>query len=198
MAETWLISDPHFGHHIAAAERGFGTTEDHDRWLVDQCRRRFHPTDTIWWLGDIAFDGWQARLADTIDYLPGHHHLILGNHDRAHPCNRNASAHLDRYRARFETVQLAASIRWEGRELLLSHFPYDGDHTDDERYQQWRLRDFGATLIHGHTHAPEKFSRSRKGTVQIHVGVDAWRRPVRLGELIRSAEAWVLDHLEDR
>jgi calcineurin-like phosphoesterase family protein len=34
---------------------------------------------------------------------------------------------------------------------------------------QWRLRDEGKYLIHGHLHSAEKFNGR-----EIHVGVDAW------------------------
>ena len=192
MSTAWIISDPHFGHGIASRERGFTSPAEHDRWLLDLCSRRFQPGDDVWWLGDIAFDGWRDRLPNTIGAMPAQsHHLVLGNHDRPHPLNRNGHAYAAEYLQWFSTVQMAAKLRWEGREVVLSHFPYDGDHTREERYDEWRMRDRGITLIHGHTHSAEKFSRSKSGTLQIHAGVDAWRAPVALSTLLLEAEAWI-------
>ncbi len=58
--------------------------------------------------------------------------------------------------------------------LRMSHFPYTGDSHDKPRYDKIRPKDDGKVLLHGHTHAHETVSRSAKGTLQIHVGVDSW------------------------
>jgi calcineurin-like phosphoesterase family protein len=56
-----------------------------------------------------------------------------------------------------------------------SHFPYTGDSQAESRYDKYRaLDEDGTPIIHGHTHSSEKVSRTDKGTLQIHVGVDAW------------------------
>lgn len=61
--------------------------------------------------------------------------------------------------------------------MLLSHFPYEGDHDGrEDRYQQWRLRDEGAWLINGHVHGAWTL-RNR----QINVGVDKWLFPIEQG-----------------
>jgi calcineurin-like phosphoesterase family protein len=57
-----------------------------------------------------------------------------------------------------------------------------------------RLPDHGAVLIHGHTHSTgSPVSRSKSGTLQILVGVDAWGfRPVHseeVAEIIRQEAA---------
>ena len=49
---------------------------------------------------------------------------------------------------------------------------------------QWRLRDAGNPVLHGHTHSTEKVSFSACGTPQLHVGWDAWGRPVRFHEIV--------------
>ena len=195
MSETWLISDPHFGHALAAKERGFDSVEGHDAWLVRQCQVKVGLKDDLFWLGDMAFAGWKDRLHNIMPKLPGRHHLVLGNHDRAHPLNSRAFDHQHQYVVWFDSMQTSAQLSWEGRKLLLSHFPYqgEGERKMADRHTQWRLRDEGTWLIHGHTHSTKKFSLSLKGTLQLHAGVDAWRGPVRLGELVRAGEAWLAE-----
>jgi len=61
------------------------------------------------------------------------------------------------------------------RFVNLSHFPYIGDsHDSNDRWGEYRLKDYGTTILHGHTHSKKKISRSSRGTLQINVGVDAW------------------------
>ena len=85
----------------------------------------------------------------------------------------------------FESVQAFARIRIDGRPVLLSHFPYYGDHTALDRHSQYRLKDQGLWLLHGHTHSREKLGPFMLPVVtfngepfyqgrQLHVGVDAW------------------------
>lgn len=189
----WMLSDPHFGHSVAARSRGFETVEDHDNAILRNLRRKFRTGDTVWWLGDIAFDGWQPRVHDVLWNLPGEHHLVLGNHDRAHPINNRSFDHQWGFQsAGFRSIQTAARLKYKSTQALLSHFPYTGDHAGKaDRYEEWRLRDLGIPLIHGHTHVSEKLSFSANGTPQVHVGMDAWDlQPVLIWdafELIRSA-----------
>ena len=56
--------------------------------------------------------------------------------------------------------------------VLLSHFPYAGDSHDEDRYAQFRLRDEGIPLLHGHESFRER--RTKHGTWHINVGVDWW------------------------
>jgi calcineurin-like phosphoesterase family protein len=56
------------------------------------------------------------------------------------------------------------------------------------------MRDCGAPIIHGHTHSPEQVSFSNEGTIQVHVGVDAWDfTPVEQGvvvQIVKDAGHW--------
>ena len=73
------------------------------------------------------------------------------------------------------------------RTLRLCHFPYEGDHGDEDRYPEHRPIDDGRWLLHGHVHE-EWRQRGR----MINVGVDAWAgQPVseeQLAELIDAGE----------
>jgi calcineurin-like phosphoesterase family protein len=57
--------------------------------------------------------------------------------------------------------------------FVLSHYPYNGDHTEKDRHVNLRPTDQGVPLIHGHTHQTEQITFSKKGTPMLSVGVDA-------------------------
>lgn len=191
MSETWLTSDTHLGHDFVARLRGFEDHAEHDAHLARKWDKRVREGDEVWVLGDVAMNGWQQRL-DWFTERPGIKHLVLGNHDRAHPSQRNAHLYSDQYRGRFSTVQTAATLR-RGK-LLLSHFPYGGegvtrDEAKPERYSQWRLRDEGVPLLHGHVHDTITGRLSQRGTPMLHVGPDAWGlAPVTLHDALKAME----------
>jgi calcineurin-like phosphoesterase family protein len=175
MGEIRFVGDAHLGHRLVAGLRGFAAVEDHDHQILSNMARVARP-DTIWWhTGDEAFDGWQGRIK-AFAAIPGTHHLVLGNHDRGFPANSSSYKYLSAYREVFASVQLAAKISHQGVGLLICHFPYDGDTEGrgEDRFEQWRLRDLGKPLIHGHTHSAQRVSTSARGTVQLHAGLDAW------------------------
>lgn len=186
---VWFTSDPHWGHEFVAKDRGFASAAEHDEWLDDVYRTHFADTDTVWWLGDLTIrlpvKEAVARCTDTQPLAK--HHLVFGNHDKGHPMHRHAYRSYDDY-ADFDSVQPFARRRGHNRvDILMSHFPYNapgGDHTEINRYPQWRLPDLGSPLIHGHTHSDERVSFTENGTVQVHVGIDAWKRPVSLDEVL--------------
>lgn len=164
---TYFTADPHFGHRLVAELRGFDDPAEHDEHLIQNWRRVVQPGDTVWILGDLAVSSpWRAL--GIITGLPGRVHLISGNHDPVHPMHRDAHRYLRRYLDVFESVQPFARRKIAGEEVLLSHFPYDKDR-HEARYTQYRLRDEGRWLLHGHTH--EKYRREGR---EVHVGLDAW------------------------
>lgn len=140
------------------------------------------PDDTVYHLGDVALGPIRESLA-CIRRLNGHKILILGNHDR--PFMKKDKPAFDEWmdtyiKAGFEDIRFSdAHTIGDGKTavspVLLSHFPYDGDSHGEERYKQDRLKDVGVPLIHGHTHSSaHPVSKSKRGTVQVHVGMDAW------------------------
>jgi calcineurin-like phosphoesterase family protein len=173
MGNTWLMADPHLGHGLAAKLRGFDDVAQHDTTIIRNIRRRVQYQDTLFLLGDLAFNGWADRVHRL--RIAAELHIILGNHDR--PAVNNSRGHT--YQRQLmdltgaQSVLPFARISHEGQTFLLSHYPYDGDHGAD-RYEQWRLRDLGVPIIHGHTHSSEKLSYSKLGTPQICVSAEAW------------------------
>ncbi|MFI5609638.1 metallophosphoesterase family protein [Amycolatopsis sp. NPDC051903] len=173
--DVWFTSDTHFDHQLVAGLRGFETPAEHDAHVVETWNATVRPGDQVWHLGDVGM-GRLARFADTLRQLNGEIHLVTGNHDEPWPGLRQAHRHQRAWLEHFATVQAFARRRIEGRNVLLSHFPYEGDHIGADRGSQYRLPDEGLSLLHGHVH-----SLWRKRDRQLNVGLDVHDlRPVHL------------------
>lgn len=202
---TWFTADLHIGHKLMAHHRAAAATicapwespeidafviDWHDRALAANWDALVGPDDLVWVLGDISAGGARAQRG-ALEWLaarPGRKRLIAGNHDGCHPLHRDSHKWQPEYLWVFETVQSAGRIRAGGVSVLLSHFSYSSDHTAEARYNQWRLRDEGELLIHGHIHSPE-----RRNGRELHVGVDAWElKPV----AAQSIEQLIADYQE--
>lgn len=163
----YYTSDLHLGHALVAETRGyFGDVSEHDTAVLDSLRDELNPKgDQLWILGDLSGGSKRMteRALDLLAALPFPKHLILGNHDPGHPMHRDAWKWQRRYLDVFESIQPFARQRFTvddfRHEVMLSHFPYDGDHTEEARYSQYRLRDCGRWLLHGHTHSRGRGAR---------------------------------------
>lgn len=175
-----FTSDLHLGHESVAGHRGFPNAALHDQHIADTWRRMVHRDAVVWVLGDLTGGGHVDEALDLLADLPGRKRLVLGNHDRAHPLHSDSHKHTAKLFRVFEAVQLHAQQSINGTKVMLSHFPYTGDHTSEDRHTAWRLRDVGRPLLHGHTHQ----SRVRIFNDHvIHVGWDSWFRPVHADEI---------------
>ncbi|WP_353707257.1 metallophosphoesterase [Cellulosimicrobium sp. ES-005] len=177
MSNVWFTSDLHLGHYKVAALRGFAGQEEHDAAIVEAWEAVVRKGDQVWVLGDLAVSS-PAYALNVLESLPGEKHLIWGNHDQGHPMHRDAHRKAAKYLDVFSSAQAFARRRVLGREVLLSHFPYFGDTAGrvGDRHTQYRLRNEGLPLIHGHTHSAETFSVAPARipfTPQLHVGLDA-------------------------
>lgn len=108
--------------------------------------------------------------------------LVLGNHDGAHPANRNAEGYFDEYAIVFEKVFESAEVEIGDQRVMLSHFPYAGipDRFSRRSFDAWQLPDRGEWLIHGHTHS----SQRRSGPRSICASLEAWNlRPATAEEI---------------
>lgn len=189
---VFYAADLHIGHRLVAGLRGFEDPAEHDGELARRWDARVAAADVVWLLGDISGGGRgsQQRALAWIADRPGVKHLIAGNHDSAHPMHENAHKVLPGYLEVFASVQQSARRTLAGHSLLLSHFPYLGAEQDDDdrgaRFDQWRLPDRGAWLLHGHTHSAQRLSAPRS----IHVGLDAWDlAPVPIDTIVQMIAA---------
>jgi calcineurin-like phosphoesterase family protein len=177
-----LTSDLHFGHKLVAGTRGFEDPVDHDVRVQRNWLRLVAPTDTVWVLGDISSGGAAAQMASLaiLKQLPGVKYLVAGNHDSVHPKHRGKAIQWDHvYRDVFTYICSQACVAVAGHRLMLSHFPYHHDR-GEVRYPEWRLRDEGRWLAHGHTHEEAVWDAARPR--EFNVALDAHGlKPVNLG-----------------
>lgn len=181
----WFTSDTHFGHKniIKYSNRPFKDFFHMDAQIVENWNTLVHPEDEVYHLGDVALGPWE-RWDEILRSLNGFKILVVGNHDRIFRGEkpRMQERFAEHYADWFDVVtDEIKNFPVAGKLVNMSHFPYDGDSHDGDRYTQYRLPDDGKILIHGHTHAEyaqtgmdSRVSRSKAGTLQVHVGMDAW------------------------
>lgn len=144
--------------------------------------------DEVWYLGDFSL----ARRAVEV-FLPrlnGKKHLVAGNHDHCHPHHyRNEKRGQEMrgfyLKCGFASVALSNRLVIDGIPVNLSHLPYTGDHSENDRFTKHRLQDTGDWLLCGHVH--EKWKVCNR---MINVGVDVWNfYPVPETEIIKILRA---------
>lgn len=166
-----VTSDLHLGHRRVSEYRGFGDdTDAHDAHLAEGWDSHVKDDDTVHVLGDLCISN-VPRALQWIKDRPGKKHFVSGNHDGCHPMHRRWQRVIHAYQEVFDTVQTVGSLRLEGHVVMMSHFPYEEDHTAAPRYMEWRLPNRGHWLLHGHTHMATQRLHDKR---EIHVGVDAW------------------------
>lgn len=197
MSKRYYLSDPHIGHELVAWTRGFertdvpqkwsetigamrpvGDSAAHDAVLAENWDRVVGPDDHVIILGDISINPKRDNAFGWIRDRPGTKHLIAGNHDEVHSMHSKSWSALANplWRDTFITINDFKRLKIEGKTVLLSHFPYDGEGDRDmaDRNVEYRLKDMGFPLLHGHTHSKEKHSLSLLGTPQLCLSLDAW------------------------
>lgn len=144
------------------------TPPQHDEWLRSNWNAVVAKNDVVYVLGDVALN--HITAIEWMKTVRGHKYLIAGNHDACHPLHKDWAAKTRRYLEVFKGVSAMVFQEIAGEKVMLSHFPYEVDHVPAARFMEWRLRDEGRWLLHGHTHTSLRVTGER----QIHVGVDAW------------------------
>ena len=186
--DVYVTSDEHYGHRRIneLAGRPFSSVEEMDETIIARHNETVGPHALTIHLGDYAL-GDRHRGLSYLSRLAGYHLLIDGNHDKCFHGDpkgwRYTREYLD---AGFITVTSSMVLRLPStrphgprRTVLLSHFPYAADHTDQVRFAELRLRDTGSWLVHGHVHGA--YTVRNRG---VNVGVDRWDfRPVPLLEV---------------
>lgn len=166
MSEIWFTSDTHYGHHniISYCGRPFQSSDEMNRDMVRRFNESVKPEDTTYHLGDFSLN--EKMVPIILPILNGTHHLIAGNHDQCHPRRSKWQKATERYLGYgFKSVQIEASLG----DWLLHHMPYTGDHTEKDRYSDYRPKNKGRWLLCGHVH--EKWKQRDR---MINVGVDVW------------------------
>ena len=138
------------------------------------------------------------QVVALVEQLVGTKILVAGNHDSCWAGVRDGWRNRDRYLAAGFAAVMDFAVttlpplrpRAPATRVLLSHFPYAGDSQERDRYAQFRLRDEGFTLLHGHAHEAFRERRTPRGSWGINVGVDWW-------DYTPVAAETLAQHLED-
>lgn len=179
MRHRFFTSDTHFGHRniIRYSNRPFKDVPHMNEMIIQNWNSVVGEDDIIFHLGDVALGSWED-WDGILTRLNGYKILVVGNHDRIFKGERERmqTRFAEHYAGWFDEIydNIGGLELENGTRVNLSHFPYDGDSHDGDRYTEFRMEDKGVPLIHGHTHLDKIMSRSKKGTAQIHVGQDAF------------------------
>lgn len=188
---VYLTSDHHFFHRnvILYCKRPFASAEEFEkRVILDESVHRMNeamverwnavvkPGDTVKYLGDFSLSFRAAEVF--VKRLNGNIDLIAGNHDKCHPVNYKKNAEKGQrlrkqyYEYGFRTIETEGEIEIAGIKCKMHHMPYLPEKPPegyDLRYPQYRPKDQGQWLLHGHVHERWKvYGR------QINVGADIW------------------------
>lgn len=174
----WFTSDLHFGHAgvIRYCGRPFASLDEMHEALIKNWNECVGEGDTIYVLGDLALCPFRD-FEPIAKRLKGRKILIRGNHD---------SYSEGQYARAGFTVYHELKMKLAGYMVRLSHYPYAVPwyrrpfvYKSELRYMEKRPPKIpGEFLLHGHTHMHYKI----RGNM-IHVGVDAWHRPVSQREI---------------
>lgn len=85
MAEIFMISDTHFGDSGAILRyegRPFKSGPEMDEAMIGNWNQAVEVTDTVYHLGDVAWNMEKEELKRLVGRLKGRKILVMGNHDR--------------------------------------------------------------------------------------------------------------------
>lgn len=117
--KVFFTSDLHFHHkrilEAQAHTRSEASLSEMQAKVIDAWNSVVSPGDLVFNLGDFSFRHSASAIQELTSALHGEHHLILGNHD--HGLKQTA-------RACFASVQDVATVRVDGEQFFLSHYPH--------------------------------------------------------------------------
>lgn len=203
MSGIFFTSDQHFGHAnvIPYCNRPFRDLDHMRETLIEKYNSIVSDEDDVFHLGDFSL---HPRELLVLPQLKGRKHLIAGNHDKPHPASSKSPEKQKRF-TQFYLDSGFTSVTLDDRILvtddptgyptqnvprtyeliIMSHLPYYGDHTGEDRFKEFRPEDKGHWLLHGHVHQAWR-TRAR----MINVGVDRWNyKPVSMEDIRKIIRA---------
>ena len=137
--KVWLMSDLHIGHDrdFVWAKRGFSNVQEHNEKLIENIRTCVEENDEFFILGDLTLGDLDAAAA-YLRQIPGHVHVVLGNHD--------TERRIEFYQSLGWDVQFATRIRWKKYSFYLSHYPTICANEGEDKLSLATIN------IYGHTH----------------------------------------------
>lgn len=158
-----FISDMHFTHdrEFLWGDRGFKSSEEHDKFLLNNWKENIDEGTVVFNLGDVVFRDPNSEKFDIIAELPcKEHYLLWGNHnsgcknvykravDEFMGLTSPVSDDIEIYPLRYKNVTFCGndlSIRVGKKEIHLSHFAK----------RVWDHIGYGAWALSGHSHSSD-------------------------------------------
>lgn len=214
------LSNQNIREYCPGRKEFSNNVEEMDAALVKNWNQTVRKNDIVHVLGDFCMGKMDTSLA-LVSQLNGEIVLYTGNHDRPTVIYYDhrekgilemISGDLEKWAKTEKKIQdwekkyldvgitkiydlgLEPSIEMNMGpfNIMMSHFPYTGDHMEKERYTAYRPFDRGHLLLHGHVHDLWKFNGR-----MINTGMDVWNyRPVELRRAI--LDWWSQASKEDR
>lgn len=141
----YFTSDLHFGHDkdFLYSPRGFVSSEEHDRQIIENWNNIVKPEDIVYILGDIML-GDNINGINCLNLLNGKKYFIIGNHDTDNRVRFYESN--DLINCGYATI-----IKYGKWRFYLSHFPTKVGNYDDE---QKHIKFY---CLCGHVHTKDKW-----------------------------------------
>lgn len=134
----WFTSDLHFWHKnilkFCPNTRKYETVEEMNRAIIKKWNEQVAPEDNVYILGDVFFCN-AGQAIEILSQLPGHKHLILGNHDQV--IKDNATV-----RSFFDSISEYKVITRSGKKVVMFHYPI----------WEWDKMHYGSYHLYGHVH----------------------------------------------
>lgn len=136
MSKTFFTSDTHFGHKniLKYDGRPFSTIEEHDETLIKNWNSVVSDEDTIYFLGDFAFNSSKKNDEEIMKQLNGNKFFIKGNHD--HRDTRKLYEKYGTYMGKLDEITIDNQL------IALCHFSM----------RVWEKSHRGAFHLYGHSH----------------------------------------------
>jgi calcineurin-like phosphoesterase family protein len=163
----FFTSDTHFDHKniMKYSKRPFSSVDEMNRVMIENWNRKVSNTDSIYFLGDLAFG--DAHFANNVvNQLNGRKHFIRGNHDSVLN-DKNFD------RSQFEWIKDYYVLRHNDMKIVLFHYPI----------QEWDGMFHGSIHLYGHVHN-NPFT-GMKGSYNVGVDVNNYE-PVSLEEILKK------------
>lgn len=168
------IADLHFGHRnvIRFDHRPYADADEMDRDLIRKWNEKVDPADDVYVVGDFMYrSGYAPKWY--LSQLPGHKHLIIGNHDWRMLQDETSMKY-------WESVDKIATIRDEYKNVVLCHYPI----------LDWEARLHGSILVYGHIHGNKddtfQIMRDYRPTAYNAAACINGYTPVSMEELIKN------------
>lgn len=178
MRVDFWTSDLHLNHRNILKWRGFeGSLDEMNAVIRDRWNAVVGPHDIVGIVGDIVM-GPRIEGLPLIAGLNGRKLHWPGNHDHnwiGYDRRVTAANNWPELYGEYVEAMTDGTYNVDGfyKPVTISHFPYYGDHTDEERHTEYRPGDDGYWLLHGHVHNLWAVNGR-----MVNVGIDAWGEPI--------------------